>query len=398
MRTPIALLLLGSLTLTLTLTLTASAAPPPEPTFRSVEIDGNIQIGYGLALADVDGDGKTDVVLVDKHQVAWYQNPSWKKHVIAENLTAHDHVCIAARDIDGDGKAEIAVGAEWNPGDTVNSGAVFYLKPPADRTARWEPVRLPHEPTTHRMRWVRSWPDGFNLVVVPLHGRGNQGGKGEGVRILSYRMPESAGGEWTTRLVDDSLHMTHNFDPVQWDDDEPDEFLIGGREGVFLSNWREGGSFLTKIAGDANGGAGEVRLGRVGGQPVIGAIEPMHGNSFVVFSRPESGGEDALWTRKVLDDSLVDGHAVAAGDLLGTGSDQFVVGWRAMRGGARVGIKLFTPLDDKAGAWRTSLLDDNKMACEDLQLADLDGDGRLDIAAAGRATKNVILYFNETGE
>ena len=30
------------------------------------------------------------------------------------------------------------------------------------------------------------------------------------------------------------------------------------------------------------------------------------------------------------------------------------------------------------------------------QLADLDGDGKLDIIASGRATKNVKIYFNET--
>jgi len=376
-------------------TTTVMAAVPPEPTFRAVEIDAKIQIGYGLAIADVDGDGKADVLLVDKHQIAWYQSPDWTKHVIAENLTERDHVCIAARDIDGDGKAEIAVGAEWNPGDTQNSGAVFYLKPPADRTGKWEPVRLTNEPTTHRMRWVKAWPDGFNLVVLPLHGRGNQGGQGEGVRILSYSMPETPGGEWSTRLIDDTLHMTHNMDVVQWDEDDPDELLLAGREGLFVSNWREGGMALTKIAGDAGGGAGEVRLGQVGGQPIVASIEPMHGHQFVVYTQPKEGGEEAPWTRRVLDESLVDGHAVAAGDLLGIGSDQFVVGWRAMRGGSKVGIKLFTPLDGKGETWRTTLIDDNRMACEDLRLADLNGDGRLDIAAAGRATKNVIIYFNE---
>ena len=63
--------------------------------------------------------------------------------------------------------------------------------------------------------------------------------------------------------------------------------------------------------------------------------------------------------------------------------------------GIRVGIKLFTPLDSDGARWRTTLIDDNTMACEDLCLADLDGDGKLDIIAAGRGTKNVKIYFNQ---
>jgi len=82
--------------------------------------------------------------------------------------------------------------------------------------------------------------------------------------------------------------------------------------------------------------------------------------------------------------------------LLGIGSDQIVVGWRAMnRPGMKVGIKLFSPRDPEGKAWRQTLIDDNTMACEDLALADLNGDGKLDIVAAGRATKNVKVYFNE---
>src|SRR5262245_20264119 len=122
-------------------------AAPSAPSFRAVDVDKSVEIGYGVTVADVNGDKKPDILLADKQLIVWYENPGWQKHVIAEKLTPKDHVCIAAADIDGDGKCEIAVGAEWNPGDTVNSGAVFYLVPGADRTQRWEPVRLPHEPT-----------------------------------------------------------------------------------------------------------------------------------------------------------------------------------------------------------------------------------------------------------
>src|SRR3954467_2669636 len=98
------------------------AADLPALRMRPQTIDSAIQIGYGLAIADVDGDGKDDVLLADAKQIVWYRAPNWEKFVMAENLTARDNVCIAARDLDGDKKAEVAVGAEWNPADTMNSG------------------------------------------------------------------------------------------------------------------------------------------------------------------------------------------------------------------------------------------------------------------------------------
>ncbi|MBI4325538.1 MAG: FG-GAP repeat protein [Chloroflexi bacterium] len=378
------------------------AADPPVPALRAVDVDGKVEIGYGVAVADVDGDKKPDILLADKSLIVWYQNPAWQKHIIAEKLTQLDHVCLAAADLDGDGKCEIAAGAGWNPGDTVGSGAVFYLIPPADRTQRWEPVPLPHEPTVHRMRWVRNWDGKYRLVVVPLHGRGNKGGQGEGVKILAYQRPENPRQPWTTTVLDASLHLTHNFDPVQWDDDVAQELLIAGKEGVFLLNRVDEQIKLIQLGGNEPGetafiGAGEVRQGRLpGGKRFIATVEPMHGNQVVTYTPPDSASGKKLWLRRVIDESIVDGHAVACGDLLRAGYDQLVVGWRAMnRPGVKVGIKLYIPLDADGKNWNSVLLDDNTMACEDLTLADLNGDGRLDIVAAGRATKNLKVDFNE---
>jgi hypothetical protein len=360
--------------------------------FKEQTIDDKIQIGYGLAIADVNGDRKPDVVLVDKQQVVWYENPTWQKHVIAEKLTAIDHVCIAAQDIDGDGKAEIAVGAGWNPGDTVNSGAVFYLVPPADRTQMWKPVELHHEPTVHRMWWVNDESGKYSLVVAPLHGRGNKNGAGEGVHLLEYLMPSSPEGEWKTRLIDDSMHMTHNLDPVQWDSDRGREILYCGKEGVSLldrkGNEWEKTQLISPEKQPGFNGAGEVRLGKLKNTRFIATIEPMHGTNVVLYT------EGQPWKRRLLDSSLADGHAVATGDLLHQGLDQIVIGWRGKNGDGKVGVKLFEAKDSNGAQWTQTWIDDNTMACEDLKVADLNGDGWLDIIAAGRATKNVKIYWN----
>ncbi len=380
--------------------LSIPAAPAAAPSFKAVDVDTKIEIGYGVTTADVNGDKKPDILLADKNQIVWYENPGWQKHVIAEKLTPLDHVCIAAADIDGDGKCEIAVGAGWNPGDTVNSGALFYLQPPADRTQKWEAIKLPHEPTVHRIRWVKNPSGKFDLVSVPLHGRGNKPatGEGDGVKILALKMPTNLKDPWITELLDDKLHKTHNFDPVSWNDDPGQELFVAGKEGVFLLQRTRGIVTSHQISGDESGGAGEVRLGRLAdGKRFVTTVEPMHGTNLVVYTESPRGPEKTRWPRFPVDSSLLDGHGLACGDLDGNPGDEIVVGWRAMgKSGAKVGIKLFTATAKDGSAWTSTLVDDNTMACEDLCLADLDGDGRLDIIAAGRATKNVKVYFNQS--
>ncbi|HEX7862838.1 MAG TPA: FG-GAP-like repeat-containing protein [Verrucomicrobiae bacterium] len=365
------------------------AAHGPALEFKEQTIDDKVGIGYGLAIADVNGDKKQDILLVDAAEVAWYENPSWKKHVISGKLTERDHVCIAAQDIDGDGKAEIAVGAGWNPGDTENSGAVFVLLPPADRTQKWESVQLPHEPTVHRMWWVQDDVGKYSLVVSPLHGRGNKNGAGAGVKLQEYLVPGMPRAKWETRVIEDTMHMTHNLDPIQWDDDRGQEILYGGKEGIMLldkqgQSWKktkmvEGGEFL---------GAGEVRAGRIGSKKFIATIEPMHGTNLVYYTQ----NRDEKWNRFVLDNNIADGHAIVTGDFLQKREQQIVYGWRGKNKDGKVGVKMFSW---DGHHWDSHVIDDNKMACEDLKAADLDGDGWLDVIAAGRATKNVKIYWNK---
>jgi hypothetical protein len=373
--------------------------------FEAQEIASDLGIGYGIAIADVDGDGLADILLADKDRFVWYENPHWTPHLITGALTDRDHVCIAARDIDGDGKCEIAVGAEWNPGDTEHSGAVVWLQAPGDRRQPWHPVRLHHEPTTHRMQWVRAADSRYELVVAPLHGRGNVKGEGAGVRILAYRPPaDPAKDEWETSVVIDSMHLTHNFDVIPAStEDGPEELLIGGREGIVRLARREDGSWkehwITRHPADSEElrGAGEVRYGALGGgRPYVAAIEPMHGHQLVLYTPPATGPKDGEWERRVLDDSLVDGHALASRDLMRMGSRQIVAGWRsAQKVGPRVGVRFYWTTKEDGSGWQSMLVDDNEMACEDLAVRDLNGDGKPDIIAVGRRTRNLRIYWQK---
>lgn len=369
-----------------------------QPSFERVELDAAVEIGYGVAAADVDGDGRRDVLLADRRHFYWYRNPSWEQHTLTGQLTSYDHVCLAAADLDGDGRCEVAAGAGWNPGDTTGSGAVFYVQPAADRRQLWNALPLPHEPTVHRMRWVRQADGRFDLVVVPLHGRGNdpRAGTGAGVRVLAYTMPADLSARWTTEVLDDRLHKTHNLDVVQWDADPEEELLIASQEGVFLLDRTPEGIRRRHLTGTDVGGAGEVRLGRMAsGRRFIATVEPMHGTNLVVYTEPIGSDATELWARQVIATDLAEGHAVGCGDLTGVGNDQIVVGWRSRSAAQpQVGIKLFQFDPATGGSWAPYWVDRDGIACEDLCLADLDGDGRLDVVAAGRATRNLRLYLN----
>lgn len=373
------------------------------PPFRHLVVDDKVGIGYGLAIADVDGDKKPDILLVDKDLVAWYQNPDWQKHVIARKLTQLDHVCIAARDLDGDGKCEIAVGAGWNPSDTAGSGSLHYLVPPADRTQLWTPIALPHEPTEHRIRWLYGAGNERWLVSAPLHGRGNKNSEGVGVKIRAFERPSDPSQPWRSVVIDDSLHVTHNLEIVGWDEQNPNEqLLVAGKEGLFHFAAGKNGWEKRQLAGSGKSskdfpGASEIRTGRLPapkdakdtpGDRFLVSIEPFHGNSVVAYTGPE-------WKRRVLDDSLNGGHALGCGDLLGKGSAQIVAGWRVKDKAGKVGLRVFIPQNSSGETWDRATLDDNTMACEDLQLHDLNGDGKLDVIAAGRDTHNLKIYINE---
>jgi hypothetical protein len=383
----------------------------PFPKFRMQELDTSLKVGYAVLLEDVDGDGKKDIVVVDTTRVIWYQNPEWKRRTIIEGQTKADNVCIAAADIDGDGKLDFALGAEWKPFNTKDGGTLQWLQRGKTLGDPWTIYPIPGDiPTIHRIRFADLYGDGKpRLLVVPLMGQNSTKEKnwmdGSPVKILAYQIPKDpARDRWTPEILDESLHVVHNFHPLPSARGKGMDVLTASYEGVSRlerdadGKWRrlhlgEGNQDNPKI----NLGSSEIKQGKLkNGKPFLATIEPWHGDQVVVYTQPADPKK--LWDRHVLDDKLKWGHAVWCADLDGDGGDELIIGVRdnlSDKSGERCGVRIYKTLDDKGTKWERHLIDEGGVAVEDLAAADLDGDGKIDIVAVGRATHNVRIYWNE---
>lgn len=358
----------GIAAIALTAGLTAGTAA--DRAFRVEEIATGLGVVYAVATADVNGDGKPDIVAINNKQILWFENPKWTKHLVAEAITANDNVSVAPLDIDGDGRLDFALGADWQATNTESGGSLHWVS--SAGTVR----NLAEEPTIHRIRWMDVDGDRRpELVVVPLHGRGTKPPdwtKGKGARILVFWIPDHpADGPWRVEVADDSLHIVHNFTPVGT------EIWAACAEGIFAIRRGKDGKWSKRQI--AEGRPGEIKLGSIGGKRWMATIEPWHANGLVLY---EEG--TGLWRRELVDDTLNQGHALGWGDFDGDGSDELVAGWR----GKPWGLARY---ERREGRWVKSMIDDG-VAVEDLAVADLDGDSRPEIIAGGRATGNLRVY------
>ncbi|HEV3078506.1 MAG TPA: VCBS repeat-containing protein [Gemmataceae bacterium] len=381
------------------------------PHFRVQEIETGLAVGYCVLLVDINGDGKKDIVVADSRRVVWYENPTWKRHTIIEGQTKPDNVSIAAYDIDSDGQLDLALAADWKPSNTKDGGTLQWLKRGKTLDEPWSLHPIGNEPTVHRIRFADIKGEGkVRLLVGPLMGRDssakNNWMDGRPVRLLAYKIPQDpVHDRWEPEVVNEELHVLHNFWPIASAGGKGLDILCASYEGVNLLSHDVSGKWNRRHVGEgnqinppSNRGSSEVKQGKLkNGQTFIATIEPWHGHQVVVYTSHVDPGK-GLWDRHVLDEQLRWGHAVCCADLDGDGNDEVIIGVRdnlTDKPDQRRGVRIYKAVDELGTKWTRQIVEDGGVAVEDLSVADLDGDGRLDLVAVGRQTHNIRIYWNE---
>jgi hypothetical protein len=321
-------------------------------------------------------------------RVAWYENPAWKRRTIANGQPEKPEPLLPW-DVDGDGREELALGADWSLANTSSGGTVWILRPPRDLEKPWTPVKIGEEPSLHRLRLVTVGGK-KELLCSSLMGRGTRAPEwwvGNGAaQFLLLRPADPFAGRWEREPVTSELHVVHGAWPFDWDGDGTDEILFAAYEGIFLYRRGPAGRWTGERLAEgypgtaAMRGASDVRVGMLpGGRRYLAAIEPNHGPEAVVYLR-----EGASWKRRVLEGGHAGGHVLHLADLTGTGVESLVVGFRGParppdfapgEPGKDFILLAFHPLDPEGERWERVVLDGRGMAADSAATADLDGEG-----------------------
>jgi hypothetical protein len=381
------------------------------PAFKEHVINANAGTGLAITVADVNKDGKPDIVGVSADDVAWYENPTWERHLIAGTIR-NSNVCIAAEDLDGDGIPEFALGADWQPNNTTSGGALFLLSHGEDVKQPWKVTTLvEEEPTLHRIQWADLDGDGKKeLVVAPLKGRGSTGPDFMDVGVKLYALfpgENPLETPWREEVISTDLHIVHNLFVGKKDSAGNQSVTFASMDGLkdfgISGSLRELPRYLS-IRGKSpahSEGAGEIKITSTGlknsnGDSVVltATIEPWHGHQAVVYGHFLQPGEAS---RFVIDDQLKAGHAIWFDDFDQDGEDELLVGFRENAGPKELpGLNIYDLHIDTENTVTADkhIIDDGGMATEDARAADMNGDGWPDIVAFGRATHNIKYYEN----
>ena len=350
------------------------ALPLAAAQFTAHPVVEGLRGGYQVVVADLNHDGKPDIIALASgmSELAWYENPGWQRHVIVDGMARMINCTVVGGDAEG--IPEIVLASEFQNQAKNSLGIVWVLRHQGDPRQPWSKTEIDRIPTSHRLRTADIDGSGRRVVIdAALTGPKAEAPDYRDQAPLVFYRP----GEWKRQTISTANSgVVHGVFVIDWDGDGRDEILTASFEGIHLFKLEKDGRWSrTEIArGDPapwpKSGSSDITVGQLGRRRFLATIEPWHGNQVAIYRQ-----QGTVWTRQVIDSSLVDGHTIQVGDFDGDGRDDVVAGYR----GQGRSVNLYHAEDAAGERWSKRVLDDGGMAAAACAVADLNGDRRADI-------------------
>ena len=358
---------------------------PGEIPFEKITID--LGAAEPAAFADVNRDGKLDIVAGEN----WYEAPKWTKHhfrnIDYKNGYIDDFSDLVL-DVNGDGYPDI-VSCAWF------AKRIWWNENPGKKGGDWKD---------------HSIQEGFNVEFAFLADINNDGKAQEILPELAGKGPNGEGGVAWYEVQNGTFvkHVVSTTNPghgIGAGDVNGD-----GRNDILTpKGWYEAPadprSGDWKFHQDFDlGQTGYIFVLDVNGDGRADLVTSM-AHDYGIFWMERAA--DGKWIKHMIDDTWSQVHAVTMVDLRGDGHKGFLTGKRFMAHDHDPGVKeplgvyWYEPIkveDPKNGnvSWVKHVIDYSTRTGGGMQIpvADIDGDGHLDFAAAGKS--GLYLFRNLT--